>query len=66
MGSAFYAGPTYGIDPRELVLFGMFVRDEWADWIVHMQHPECAIECPHQMKDCGRFLASDEQAEGQR
>lgn len=52
MGSAFPADP-YGSE--ETVVFLMWPRDDEVDLVCHLPHPECHIEHPHRMRECGRF-----------
>jgi hypothetical protein len=59
MGSAFYAEPLYGCDSREVVTFLTFASDTNADLLVHLAHPECLIEHPHYVSECGRFQARE-------
>jgi len=55
MGSAFPAEPLYGVDAHEVVTFLQWPNDTNTDVIIHLRHPECAIDHPHRIRDCGRF-----------
>lgn len=53
MGSAF---PCDGLGSVETVVFLMWPRHDWqAELVCHLPHPECAIQEPHPMNECGRF-----------
>lgn len=60
MGSAFDAEPLYGQRPEDVVTFLMWPSDDQTDLICHVRHPECLIEEPHRMKECGRFPGAGE------
>lgn len=55
MGTAF---PVDDLGSDETVLFLMYPRREGdAELVCHAPHAECEVEMPHQMSECGRFVA---------
>jgi hypothetical protein len=57
MGSAFYAEAQLypWVRDRAFVLFSL--ADDSDDALVcHHAHPDCALETPHRLHACGRFL----------
>jgi len=57
MGSAFAIEPLHGADPRDVVTFLMWPRrNVQADLVCHQAHPDCGVEYPHPMGECGRFV----------
>jgi hypothetical protein len=60
MGSAFAAEPLYGVDGRKVVTFLMWPSDTQTDLVCHRAHPECPIDAPHRLHECGRFAETKE------
>lgn len=53
MGSAFPAEPDGWTSHAERrVLFAL----AFPDWVCHTVYPECGIECPHTVHDCGLLM----------
>lgn len=56
MGCAFYSEAQVWLWARdpELVMFAINWSDK-PDLVMHRQHAECPLECPHLMTECQRF-----------
>lgn len=56
VGTAFYAESQIWpwVSDSEFVMFALNWSDK-PDWVCHRSHPECELEIPHLMSECGRF-----------
>ena len=58
MGSAFAAEPREWFSDEDRAELVTFAGE--SDLVMHWPHPECRIECPHPISECGRFQPAAE------